>query len=88
MNDTLEPNDDEDEAPLDDSRRRYEWYIVYDEDDEYEEQPEWSEDVEIEEIEEDDGNPYTKPKTKFFNRFDPERIWIKSDTTWDLDDMR
>lgn len=75
---------DENEVP--DCARQYQWYTGYDREDEYEKNPQWAVDMRTEVVDEEDENEntFTNPTVKFYDRFDPEHMWIKSDTTHDL----
>lgn len=74
---------DEEKTPFDAQRRRYQWYTGYNHEDEYDKNPQWAIDMETEEEEVEDGN-YTRPVVRFYDKYDPEHMWIKSDVTYDL----
>lgn len=75
--------DDDGFDVFDMQRRRYQWYTGYDREQEYDKNPQWAIDLQSEEEEVKDGST-TRPVTKFFDRYDPEHMWIKSDRTYDL----
>lgn len=52
------------------------WNSGYDRKEEYDKNPKWADDVET-----DDGE---QNRTKFYDRYDPEHVWIVSDTVYDL----
>lgn len=53
--------------------------------DEYPKNPEWTSSIlsETISVEGEDGD-YTRDQVKFFDRFDPQHIYIKSDTVYNL----
>lgn len=63
---------------------RYQWYTGYDREREYEKDPQWAIDMGEEEIEEKETDHYSRPEIRFFDRYDPEHMWISSDTTYNL----
>jgi hypothetical protein len=68
-------------------RLRYQWYTGYEKEDEYERNPDWAADMceTEEEVEEDED--FTRPQMKFYDRYEPQHMWIKSDTVYDLTNM-
>lgn len=63
-------------------RLRYQWYVDYDRENEYEKAPGWSDAVREKNVSTD--GEYRSDETRFYNRFEPEHKWIRSDTTYDL----
>lgn len=65
--------------------RRYQWYTGYSRNDEYEKNPQWAADMntEVEETDEEE-DVYTKTTITFYDKFEPQKMWITSDTTRDL----
>lgn len=72
---------------LREQRREYQWNAAYDRRDEYDKNPEWTDDMRSE-VCEDGSDDYERPQTMFYDRFDPEHMWIKSDKTYELTRMR
>lgn len=52
------------------------WNAAYDRGNEYDKNPDWTDEVEVDDEEEN--------RTKFFDPYDPEHVWIKSDNVYDL----
>lgn len=78
---------DDDDLPrikLEEEKLRYQWYTGYDEQDEYDKDPEWATEIGTEEVEVEEDEAYSKPEVRFYDRNDPEYAWIRSDTTRDL----
>lgn len=67
---------------MSDERRRpkpaleWTWRSGYDRNEEYSKNPTWTDGVETDSTEQN--------RTKFYHRYDPEHVWIKSDTVYDL----
>lgn len=69
---------------LDEQRRAYQWYTGYDRSEEYNKNPQWALDIDTEEDEIEETEDYTIPTLRVYDKYDPEKIWIESDTTYDL----
>ena len=68
---------------------QYQWYVGYDRDDEYDKDPQWTDDVESENEDVDSTHGmFGRQTVRFYNRFDPEHIWIRSDKAYDLVEVR
>lgn len=65
--------------------KRYMWHAGYNRDDEYDKCPEWTESIESQQS---SGDGYGENEVVFYDRFDPEHIWINSDTSYDLMNCR
>lgn len=52
------------------------WNAGYDREEEYSKNPAWTDEVEVDESDEN--------RMKFYDPFDPEHVWIKSNQTYDL----
>jgi hypothetical protein len=74
---------------LEKEKLQWQWYVDYDTDKEYEKHPQWAVDMRTEESEvEDDDSVYNEKRIKFYDKFDPEHMWIKSSSTVSLMKMR
>jgi hypothetical protein len=69
--------------------RRYQWYTGYEQDDEYEKNPQWAVDMRSDVVEDDseNANVFGGDTVKVYDKYDPEHMWIKSDVTRDLTNM-
>lgn len=69
----------EEELPV--PARRYQWYLGYNREDEYDKEPEWAESINTKTSE---SEGYAQSEVTFYDRFDPEHIWLTSDTSYNL----
>lgn len=69
---------------MDEEAIRYQWYVGYDREDEYSKDPEWAMDLRDEKEPPEDNEPFADHELRIYDRFDPQHIWLRSDTTVDL----
>lgn len=84
-------SDDEEELPrqtMQSERLRYAWYADYERSDEYDKHPQWADDTRCVEETIEDNDGYEDNRFRFYDKFDPERIWITSAKTYSLFTMR
>lgn len=84
---TAETDDNLPRKKLEEEVRRYQWYTGYEREEEYDMHPLWAQDMR-EETEEEDEGPYSTKSTRIYDKYDPEHMWIRSDTKRNLFRMR
>lgn len=72
------------------SRLRYHWYVTYERSNEYEKNPEWTQNITTKTKEEDCGDDCigTKKIYRVYNQGQSRKRWVESDTRYDLIQMR
>lgn len=66
---------------------RYQWYTGYNRENEYDKNPDWAADMCETVVENDkEDTAFSNETTKFYDKFDPGHMWIKSEMTLDLTD--
>lgn len=77
------------ENDFDAARRSYQWYVDYDREDEYDKNPDWSNDLRLETVGgSDDESGFGRETVRLYSADDAEYEWIRSDTIYELPRMR
>jgi hypothetical protein len=76
-----------DSETLRDEKLKYRWHAGYSRADEYDKNPQWAIEMRSAVCDGDDGGAYSRQTIRIYDKYDPEHMWIRSDTAYDLTQM-